>query len=113
MKATRNWRVAYPLSHLSDSCPSRSVILVSTSINMNNWSQIHILDTRDVIAIQVSSPHGILNIFDIYNDCLNADAIDLLGSFLSLPHHPAPSSSPHYMLWCRDFNCHHPMWDEE
>ena len=114
-KATRNWRVTYPSSHLSDSRPSRSVILVSTSINTNNWSQIHIPDTHDVVAIQVSGPHGILNIFDIYNDCLNADTIDLLGSFLSLPHHPAPSSNPnpHYMLWCGDFNRHHPMWDKE
>ena len=114
-KATRNWRVVYPSSHLSDSRPSLSVILVSTSINTNNWSQIHIPDTRDVIAIQVSGPHGILNIFDIYNDCLNADATDLLGSFLSSPHHPAPSSNPnpHYMLWCGDFNHHHPMWDKE
>ena len=112
-KATRNWRVVYPSSHLSNSRPSRSVILVNTSIDINNWSHIHIPNTRDVVTVQVSSLHGILIIFDIYNDCLNADTIDLLGTFLTSSRHSAPSPGPNYMLWCGDFNYHHPMWDEE
>jgi len=112
-KATKDWRVVYPSSHLSDPCPPRSVILVSTTIDTNNWSQIHIPDTRDLVAIQISSPYGTLAIFNIYNDCLNTDTVNLLGSLLSPRQCTGSPYASDYMLWCGDFNCHHPMWDEE
>ena len=49
MKATRNWRVIYPTSHLSDPSPPWVVMLVSSSTNTNQWSQIQIPNTRDLI----------------------------------------------------------------
>ena len=50
-KATRNWRVLYPTSHLSDPTPPRVAMLVSSDLNTNEWVQIQILNTRDLLAI--------------------------------------------------------------
>ena len=36
-KATRNWRVIYPTSHLSDPLLLQVVLLVSLSTNTNQW----------------------------------------------------------------------------
>ena len=36
-KATRNWRVLYPTSHLSDPTPPWAVMLVSSNLNTNEW----------------------------------------------------------------------------
>ena len=41
-KATRGWRVVYPLSRLSDPSPPRAVILVNTLLDTNSWAQIDI-----------------------------------------------------------------------
>ena len=50
-KATRHWWVVYPTLHLLDLEPSRVVILVSTKLDTNAWSQMHIPGTRDLAAI--------------------------------------------------------------
>ena len=112
-KATQYWRVIYPSSHLSEPLPPRAVILVSVLLDTNIWSQIHILNTRDIAAVQIVGSFGCINILDIYNDCHNMDTIELVGAG-QLPR-PAgiPSSSPKYTIWGGDFNCHHPLWDEE
>ena len=82
-KATRDWRVVYPSSHLSDPAPPRVVILVSSRIDTNRWAQLYIPGLRDPLAIQVTDRSFKLTIYDIYSDCNNSDAIDLLGSHLS------------------------------
>ena len=113
MKATQYWRVIYPSLHLSELLPLRVVILVSVLLDTNIWSQIHILNTRDITAVQIVGSFGFINILDIYNDCHNMDTVELMGA-CQLPR-PAgiPSNGPKYMIWGGDFNCHHPLWDEE
>ena len=109
---TRDWRVVYPSSWLSNSSLPRVVMLISRSIDMNHWAQLHIPNTRDLIAIWISDKFGKLTIFDLYNDCQNSNMIDALGEYLaSQPQVPHPSHLDY--IWCGDFNWHHPMWDEE
>ena len=112
-KATRDWRVVYPSSLLSNSSLPRVVMLISNSINTNHWAQLHILNMQDLIAIRISNEFGKLTIFNLYNNCQNSDTIDALEEYLaSQPQAPHPSH-PDYSIWCGDFNHHHPMWDEE
>ena len=49
-KATRNWRVVYLSSHISDPVPPRAVILVNSKIDTNCWAQLYILGTQDLLC---------------------------------------------------------------
>ena len=115
MKATRNWRVLYPTSHLSDPMPLWAVMLVSSNLNTNEWVQIQIPNTQDLLAIQLTGDFGSLMVFNVYNDCHNSDTIDRLRTHLHSqaqgPGHGIAGAT--YSMWCGDFNQHHPMWDEE
>ena len=103
-KVTRDWRVVYPSSWLSNSSLPRVVMLISTSIDTNQWAQLHIPNMRDLITIWISDEFGKLTIFNLYNDCQNSDMIDALGEHLaSQPQVPHPSH-PVYSIWCGDFN---------
>src|SRR6266481_8292426 len=51
-KVTHKWRVVYPSSHLSLPLPPRAVIMVSTVIDTNQWSQINIPSSWDLVAVQ-------------------------------------------------------------
>jgi len=33
--------------------------------------------------------------------------------YIKTPQDAVGTSSSEYVYWCREFNCHHPMWDEE
>ena len=83
-KARRGWRLVYPSSCLSDPAPPRVVILVSSRIDTNRWVQLYIPGLQDLLATQVTDQSFKLTIYDIYSNCNNMDAINLLGSHLSL-----------------------------
>src|SRR6266481_9776200 len=57
-KSTRNWRVVYPLSRLSDPALPMVVILVSATLDTNSWVQVHIMGTWDLVAIRFTGPFG-------------------------------------------------------
>ena len=82
-KATRDWRVIYPSNHLSSDKPACSVVLVSTSLDTNRWSQISILNTNDLTAIQFHSASNTLDLYNIYNDCQHNTTLDTLDSHLT------------------------------
>ena len=65
-KATSKWRVVYPSSFRSSSESPRVVILVNVSIDTNMWSQIRILGTQDLVAIQMESTAGRISIYNVY-----------------------------------------------
>lgn len=111
-KATHNWTVIYPSDHLRDEGASRSVILVNKKLNSNNWHQIHI-PGKDVTGVQLSGEFGRITIFNIYNDCTNNYTLDALERYLVTNITNIRTSNTDHMLWMGDFNCHHPLWDEE
>ena len=88
-------------------------MLINTEINTNRWSQICISDTRDMVVVQFTGDFGQLTIHNIYNDCNNSEAIARLGAHLASLLQQLQSTGTTYALWCRDFNRHYPMWDEE
>src|SRR5262245_30548707 len=67
-RANHRWRVVYPSSYYADNSPVRSVILVNSRLNTNNWKQLN-LPCNDLTAIQITGTFGSLSIINIYNDC--------------------------------------------
>ena len=50
-KANLQWHVIYLSSHLTNSIINRSVILISTSLDINRWAQIPIDGTNNISAV--------------------------------------------------------------
>jgi ribonuclease HI len=112
-KATKDWRVVYPTSHLSQGHPIRSVILINAKLDTNQWAQLSIQNTGDLVAIQINGTHGDVIIIGIYNDCTHSTSLTILDSFLKQRQTGIQRADPTHILWCGDFNRHHPYWDEE
>jgi len=68
-KVTKDWRVVYPKSNLSDMSHPHAIILISVAVDTNYWEQVHIPSTKDLVAIQICRDFGWLTIYNIYNDC--------------------------------------------
>ena len=112
-KATKDWRVTYPSCHLSLNSPVRSVILVSANLDTNNWAQLTVPGSNDLTSIQFKAGPSLFNIFNIYNDCHHNASMEALDMYLKACPPPSHSASNRHMLWCGDFNQHHPLWHEE
>src|SRR6266481_1666324 len=112
-KATSHWHTIYPSSHLSNNSTKRSVILVNANLDTNAWTQVLINNSNDVTAIQVCTVAGKVTVLNIYNDCTYSDTIHTIHSFLTSHRGMLTAQDTGHMIWCGDFNCHHPMWDEE
>ena len=104
IKAMRGWHVVYPTSHLLGPTPPRVVILVSTSLDTNSWSQINIPNTRDLITIKIKGTLGKLTLYNIYNDCQHLDTTDQLESHLLDYWRGERPDGAEYVMWCGDFN---------
>ena len=116
ISASSKWRVVYPTSHLSLVDRIRAAVLVNANISTNNWHQVDITDTNDLVAIQLDGPFGVATIINIYNDqnystTLTRSDMALTDIKNSLP--ALPPLHEHYVVWAGDFNRHHPRWDEE
>ena len=74
---------------------------------------MHVLGMRDLAAIRLSGAFRVLEVWDIYNDCLNSDAIECLNVRSNTPTSGRRAWGESQAIWCGDFNRHHPMWDEE
>ena len=69
--------------------------------------------SNDITAACFSGELGHLSLFNIYNDCTHNESTTSLASFLSSNLSlvlPAPTDS---MVWLRDINRHHPLWESE
>jgi hypothetical protein len=103
-KATKEWRVRYLTSRLSNSDKTRSVILVNAALDTNYWSQVSIPGSNDLMAIQMKDNYSRFTIINIYNDCNNSKALETLDTYLKGNCWHICAHDTDYMLWCRDFN---------
>ena len=75
--------------------------------------QLYIPGTQDLLAIQLTDEFSKLTIYDLYSDCHNSDTINPLGLHLNASARGPRAAGTAHEIWCGDFNCHHPMWDED
>ena len=82
-------------------------------MDTNCWAQVSVPGTGDVAAIQIGAGLGKVTIFGLYINCHHSDTLHLLDVYLTM-HKTITGSRPfNHSFWCGDFNCHHPLWDEE
>ena len=80
---------------------------------MNCWMQLSIPGTGDIVAIQIGMAHSKITLFSLYIDCLYSTVLNLLDSSLVALRHTIGAGPSAHILWCSDFNCHHPLWDKD
>ena len=82
-------------------------------LNTNTWSQLSLSGTNDITAIQFRHSWGKIMIFNIYNACEHSATLRVLDDYIESEKHNIIQHETDAMMWCGDFNRHHPMWDEE
>jgi len=107
-KVTSKWHTIYPSSHLTNSSTNRSVILVNTALDTNTWAQVPFEGTNDVMALRLQMLKSQLMIFNVYNDCMHSNMLNLLHQYLDEYVPNLLSMGEDRMLWCGNFNQHHP-----
>lgn len=88
-RGSYRWCIIYPTPHHTDgnSKHTRSVILVNSSLNTNNWKQIP-FPSSDVTVIQLTDTQtGNISIFNLYIDCTNTIALTALDHFYTQQAH--------------------------
>ena len=91
----------------------RSVMLICSTLDTNYWMRLSIPGTSDIAAIQIGTGFSKVTFFSLYIDCLHSAALSLLNSSLTTHRITIGARPLAHTLWCRDFNHHHPLWDEE
>jgi exonuclease III len=110
--ATKDWIPLYPSMHGKNPKLTRSVTLICSALTKDSWQQLD-FPSGDVTALQLKGNWGKLTIFNIYNDCLHNQTIELLTNF----QHRNPQLLEDteignaHTIWLGDFNRHHPHWD--
>ena len=82
-------------------------------MNTKSWKIINVPGTNDITAIQIQGPYSELMIFNVYNSCTHSLTETLLQQHLCDNANNLWQGQDKHMLWCRDFNRHHPLWDRE
>src|SRR6267154_6748674 len=91
---------------------SRAVTLVHKHINTNSWRQLP-FPSADIVIIQFSGAFGKLTLFNIYNDGDKQDTPPTLQRYLEDNICIVQPTADDHVIWLRDINCHHTLWEEE
>ena len=110
--ASRDWIPVYPTTHSLDPQKSHSLLLIRSNILTEQWRQID-FPSGDVTIIQLNGRWGELTLFNIYNDCVKNDTINLLEKFTQTitTSSGRNTNNAKPIIWMGDFNRHHPHWD--
>jgi len=111
--ALKDWTPIYPTLHHKTDSTTRAVTLIKASIKTDSWKQID-FPSCDVMVIQLKGEWGKLTVVNVYNDCQNNKTIRLLTNFhnSNQAEITQTNSGAAHILWVRDFNRHHPYWDD-
>lgn len=110
-KSTYHWHAIYPPTHFVNPKATRSIIFVNAKLNTNNWTQIQV-QSGDVTGVRYDSGQESISIFNIYNDCGHNLATNTLTNHLQNIDRYDTNDHLSHMMWCGDFNRHHPLWDD-
>jgi exonuclease III len=106
------WHPVYPKRHSRQFDKTCSLILVNSHLHTNSWTPID-CDCPDITAIHIHGEYGILEIFNIYNDCTHSNTLKILETYMQYREAQVTAEElPTHFLWAVDFNRHHEAWDE-
>ena len=80
---------------------------------MGPAAQVPLEGLNDIMLLQFRLLQGWLTIFNIYNDCIHQNLLTTICLFMQCHSASILASESDHMMWCGDFNQHHPLWDEE
>ena len=103
----------YPADRWKEGAMVWSTIWINAEIDTKSWKIIKVPGTNDITAIQMEGPFGKLTIFNIYNSCIHSLTETILRCFLHDNANDIWHGQDFHMLWCGDFNRHHPLWDRD
>lgn len=107
------FRQVYPQDRWKQDAVVRSAIWVNTEIDTKSWKTLNVPNTNDISAIQIKGAYGRLSIFNIYNSCDHSRTEDIIRKYLRDNANDTWRGPDSHMMWCGDFNRHHPMWDRD
>src|SRR5271154_6307781 len=116
-RATGVWTSVYPsgFSRAKDGPHPRALTLIHTRISTNCWVQVPV-DSVDIVAVQFTSDKGVLNVYNIYNDCSHSNTIRKLDGHMAnrAVAQPGPLGADTAIgdVWLGDFNRHNPWWED-
>jgi len=116
-RATGVWTSVYPsgFSRATDGPHPRALTLIHTRISTNSWVQVPV-NSLDIVAVQFTSDKGVLNVYNIYNDCSHSDTIRKLdvhmASRVVARSGPSDVNIDTGDIWLGDFNRHNPWWED-
>ncbi|KAF7773567.1 hypothetical protein Agabi119p4_5734 [Agaricus bisporus var. burnettii] len=112
IRTPKQFRQVYPSARQQkDAGKVRSAMWINQAIDTNTWERIDVPGTNDITAANFKTEHGSIAIFNIYNPCDNNSVQTKLDQFLRANRAKGYGTDDKHMLWCGDFNRHHPMWD--
>jgi len=111
--ASKDWMPIYPTLHHKMDSTTRAITLIKASIKTDSWKQID-FPSCNVTVIQLKGEWGKLTVVNVYNNCQNDKTIRLLTNFHNSNQAKITqtNSGAVHILWVRDFNRHHPYWDD-
>ena len=89
------------------------VIWVNSEFSSNSWKAMNISGNNDLTAIQLKMGNRKMMIINIYNACTHSRTLTWLWQFMQEEHFNIGEGNNNHVLWCGDFNRHHPLWDDE
>ena len=112
-RGNHHWCIVYPSNRYANRHNIlRSIILINANISTDTYTQLKIHHS-DITAICLKGVFGHCTIFNIYNNCTNNSTTDALHTYLRSNMATALPTPTDHMLWLRDFNRHHPLWEED
>jgi len=109
---TPHWYTIYLKEHYVSLSKTRSLMLVSKCIVTDTWSQVD-SGSSDIMAIQVCTRLSKILIVNMYSDNVWQEGIKQVAQVLKARTSRGRAVGwNHHTIWLRDFNVHHPMWDE-
>ena len=105
--------MVYPANFYNDGRSRiQSILLINTNLSTNCYTILPLMHSN-ITAVRFKGTNGFLLIFNIYNEITNNDTLTCLDLFLDLNAPLVQPTNSDGVLWIGDFNCHHPMWEED
>jgi hypothetical protein len=78
--AAKDWITVYPSMYSSKPKSTRVLTLIHVQISIEDWNQLE-FPSEDVTVVQLSGSWGKLTIFNIYNEGMSNNTINLLTNY--------------------------------
>lgn len=113
IRTPMNFRPIFPTHRYQSQEQIHSIIWVNKRLDTHKWTALDMPGTYDIMAIQLKGPYGVISIFNIYNNCTHSRNKATLQGYIRDHANLILADKNYHMLWARDFNRHHPLWDND